>query len=169
MAHPLSLRSRPGHGTVFSLLLPRAAELELPAAELDDEPGEGAALCIALVDDDAEVRASLVALLQRWGHQVLAAGNDMALLQEWHLAGSPVVQALIVDLRLRGGRTGLQAVRALCESWDADVPALVITADVAPERLSMLKDSKLPWLPKPVMPIRLRSWLAGVAQKSAVV
>jgi signal transduction histidine kinase/CheY-like chemotaxis protein len=169
MAHPLSLRSRPGRGSAFSLLLPRAPEAELPAPEPADEPAEGAALCIALVDDDAEVRASLVAQLQRWGHQVLAAGNDMALLQEWHLAGSPVVQALIVDLRLRGGRTGLQAVRALCESWDVDVPALVITADAAPERLSALKDSKLPWLPKPVVPMRLRSWLAGVAQASSAI
>jgi hypothetical protein len=67
------------------------------------------------------------------------------------------------------GRASQDAVAALRQAWSAlppddwpqPVPALVITGDVSPERLQLLRDSGLPWLPKPVMPMRLRSWLQG--------
>jgi hypothetical protein len=38
----------------------------------------------------------------------------------------------------------------------------VITGDIAPDRLQALRDSGLPWLAKPVMPMRLRGWIAGL-------
>ena len=52
--------------------------------------------------------------------------------------------------------------------------ALVITGDIAPQRLAHLSAAAQPWLPKPVMPMRLRSWLrslgpavsAGVAENA---
>jgi CheY-like chemotaxis protein len=72
------------------------------------------------------------------------------------------VHALITDLRLSRHRTGLQAVAALRQAWGAALPALVITGDIAPERLQALRDSGLPWLAKPVMPMRLRGWIAGL-------
>ena len=62
--------------------------------------------------------------------------------------------------------TGIQAAVALRQTWGRAVPTLVITGDMAPERLQMLRDCGFPWLPKPVMPMRLRSWLA--AQQGAV-
>ena len=81
-----------------------------------------------------------------------------------HAIGAGFQLALAADLRLRGTLTGVQAVAALRQAWAAaphEVPALVITGDVLPERLRLLRDSGLPWLPKPVMPMRLRSWLAA--------
>jgi CheY-like chemotaxis protein len=118
---------------------------------------------VAVVDDDAEVRDSLGALLQRWGHEVLAGADDAAVLQAWQAGGCQPVQALITDLRLRGSLDGLQVVSALRRAWRLDLPALVITGDVAPERLQLLRDSGLAWLPKPVMPMRLRGWLNQAA------
>jgi CheY-like chemotaxis protein len=116
------------------------------------------------MDDDADVRDGLVAVLERWGHTVLAGADDAAVLKRWRARGRPLVQAIVSDLRLRGTLTGVQAVAALRQAWAAaphEVPALVITGDVLPERLRLLRDSGLPWLPKPVMPMRLRSWLAA--------
>jgi CheY-like chemotaxis protein len=117
---------------------------------------------VAVIDDDAEVREGLQAVLERWGHSVLAGADDQALLGQWRARGSPVVSAIVTDLRLRGTLTGVAAVAALRQAWQSDVPALVVTGDVAPERLQMLRASGLPWLAKPVMPMRLRSWLAQV-------
>ena len=100
---------------------------------------------------------------------MLAGADHVAVLQRWRARGRPVVQAIVSDLRLRGTLTGVDAVAALRQAWSAlppddwpqPVPALVITGDVSPERLQLLRDSGLPWLPKPVMPMRLRSWLAA--------
>ena len=162
MGHGLRLQSQSGRGTRVSLQLPRlmlphAVEAAAPAPRgLAEQPR-----CVAVVDDDSDVREGLVALLQRWGHLVLAGADDAAVLASWRAQGQPAVQAIVTDLRLRGGLTGVQAATALRQAWRSEVPTLVITGDVAPERLQMLRDSGLPWLPKPVMPMRLRSWLAA--------
>ena len=166
LEHGLALQSRPGRGTRVVLQLPQLDEPVSPTDRTLMAAGhEEGRLLVAVVDDDAEVRDSLGALLQRWGHEVLAGADDAALLQAWRAGGCQPVQALITDLRLRGGLDGLQVVSALRQAWRRDLPALVITGDVAPERLQLLRDSGLAWLPKPVMPMRLRGWLnqAGCA------
>lgn len=160
MGHPLALHSVPGRGTRASLTLPRVAPLA--AAPAAGAAAPGAALCVALIDDDGDVREGLADLLQRWGHRVLQGADDEAVLRAWHRAGRPPVQAMVCDLRLRGTRTGVQAVAALRATWGAATPALVVTGDIAPDRLQLLRASGLPWLSKPVMPMRLRGWLAGV-------
>jgi len=160
LGHGLALQSQPGRGTRVVLQLPQVDE-PLSAADRTPAAAGPAAgpLCVAVVDDDAEVRDSLAALLQRWGHEVLAGADTAAVLQAWQASGCRPVQALITDLRLRGGLDGLQVAAALRQAWRGDLPALVITGDVAPERLQLLRDSGLAWLPKPVMPMRLRGWL----------
>jgi hypothetical protein len=125
-------------------------------------------LCVLVVDDDAAVRDGLLAVLQRWGHAGLAGADVAQALRRWRRAGSPPVQALVCDLRLRGSADGVAAVAALRAALGDDLPALVVTGDIAPERLQRLRDSCLPWLSKPVMPMRLRSWLAGVAAGPAM-
>ena len=164
LGHGLALQSRPGRGTRVVLQLPQVDEPVSPAdrTPIATDPAEGR-LCVAVVDDDAEVRDSLCALLQRWGHGVLAGADDAAVLKAWRAGGCQPVQALITDLRLRGGLDGLQVVASLRQAWRRDLPALVITGDVAPERLQLLRDSGLAWLPKPVMPMRLRGWLNQAA------
>jgi hypothetical protein len=105
------------------------------------------------------VRDALVALLQRWGHQALPGDDAEASLAAWRHLGCPPVHGAIVDLRLRAGRTGLQAIADLRATLDARLPALVVIGDMAPERLNLLAAAGQPWLPKPLMPMRLRSWL----------
>ncbi len=166
LGHGLDLRSQPGRGTRLQLRVPRLAEpmAGTAAGHASQAVGTPAPLCVAVMDDDADVRDGLVAVLERWGHTVLAGADDAAVLKRWRARGRPLVQAIVSDLRLRGTLTGVQAVAALRQAWAAaphEVPALVITGDVLPERLRLLRDSGLPWLPKPVMPMRLRSWLAA--------
>jgi CheY-like chemotaxis protein len=163
MGHEMALQSRPGHGTTAAVRLPRLA----PAPSAPRPGGAAAAPAaggvVGVIDDDAEVRSSLTALLQRWGHAVLEGADAQALLAAWHAAGRPPVQAVITDLRLAAQHTGIEAVQLLRQAWQQPVPALVITGDIAPDRLQALRASALPWLAKPVMPMRLRGWLAALA------
>jgi signal transduction histidine kinase/CheY-like chemotaxis protein len=170
LGHGLELRSRAGRGTRLQLTLPRAAAASVAAAAQASSIAPAApCMCLVVMDDDADVREGLVAVLERWGHTVVSGADHLAVLQHWREGGRPMVQAIVSDLRLRGSLTGVQAVAALRQAWSdrrtaaLPVPALVITGDVAPERLQLLRDSGLPWLPKPVMPMRLRSWLAAQA------
>lgn len=123
---------------------------------------EPSALGLFVIDDDASVRDSLAALLERWGHRVMQGNDAPDALLQWQQLGRPVVDAAIIDLRLRAGRTGLQAIADLRAGIGAALPALVVTGDIAPGRLRLLADADQPWLPKPLMPMRLRSWLQAL-------
>lgn len=167
LGHPIELASRPGHGTRVRLLLPALSGQRLPPEAAEPAPVEDAPLTLAVLDDDAQVRDGLAAVLERWGHHVYAAAEPAALLDAWQRAGRPPLHAVLADLRLADGSTGIEAVAALraqtgAPSAQRALPALIITGDIAPERLQLLRDSGLPWLPKPVMPMRLRSWLASI-------
>ncbi len=163
LGHRLSLCSRPDRGCSFRIDLPR---VELPAPGVRPaEPTDAArrALGLIVIDDDAQVRDSLAALLERWGHRVLQGASADDALRAWQLGGRPTVDAAIVDLRLRGGTTGLEVIRQLRRELRPALPALVVTGDIAPQRLQQLSDAAQDWLPKPLAPMRLRSWLGSLA------
>ena len=161
LEHPLQLQSRPGHGTRFSVLLERAEGAPPLAAETPPVLAH-ACLVVAIIEDDAEVRDSLAALLRRWGHDVLAAASATELLRQ-HGAAPRAIEAVIADYRLRGDATGDAHALQLFAALGNTVPALIVTGDTAPERLSALAGCGMPWLSKPVQPARLRSWLSSVA------
>ncbi|MBI3348138.1 MAG: hybrid sensor histidine kinase/response regulator [Burkholderiales bacterium] len=154
---PLALHSRPGHGTVFGLALP-ALQAPPPFAT----PAAPAAAAVPLVglrigvlEDDADVRDALTRLLRGWGCEVQAAG----LAEAGFAAGT---QALVVDQRLPGGRSGIEAVQRLRATLGAALPALVVTGESDPAVLRELAAAGLPTLAKPVPAERLREWLEGV-------
>jgi len=163
LRHPLGLRSRPGTGSCFWIDLPRVPwHADHAPAPAPGHEGESDALTLIVIDDDAQVRDGLTALLERWGHGVLPGADVPDAIAHWLGAGRLPVHGAIVDLRLRHGRTGLQAIAELRTRLGQPLPALVLTGDVTPDRLKLLNDAGQPWLQKPVMPLRLRSWLKGL-------
>ncbi len=169
LGHPLGLRSAPGRGSCFWIDVP---QLHGPAADAAGPESHAAkagvaTLTLAVIDDDAHVRDSLGALLQRWGHRVFPGADADGALAAWQRGGRPRLDGALVDLRLHGGASGLETIAQLRRRVAARLPALVITGDTAPDRLARLKAADQPWLPKPVMPMRLRSWLNGLAPSGA--
>ncbi len=163
LGHRLSLSSRPDKGCCFSIDIPRVelpAPGARPAAPTDTTQR---ALGLIVIDDDAQVRDSLAALLERWGHRVMQGASADDALRAWQHGGRPTVDAAIVDLRLRGGATGLEMIGQLRRELRPALPALVVTGDIAPQRLQQLSDAAQDWLPKPLAPMRLRSWLGSLA------
>ena len=159
LGHPLGLRSTPGRGCCFYLDVPRILVEEIASSPPADGLANGVALCLAVIDDDALVRDSLCTLLAQWGHRVIQGANAGEVLAAWQQLNQPRVQGAIVDFRLRGGVTGLQAIGALRHRVGPQLPALVITGDTAPPQLKQLNDAGQPWLLKPLKPLGLRSWL----------
>jgi len=164
LAHPLTLRSRPGRGSVFSLDAP----LSQAEAERADTTGnsleELARLhgTVAIVDDDAMVLDSLKTLLEGWGLDVIKAGQSTDLLTR--LAQAP--DLLITDYRL-GAEDGLQLARSLCVAFpEAVIPTIVMTGDIGEAGQRALKSSGFPILHKPVRPARLRALITQLLRSS---
>ncbi len=150
LGHRLSLASKPGRGSCFSLWLPCAGHVEQPVVEVQPLPLSLVGMRVLLAEDDDAVRATLKARLQAWGATVLAHGSGHSLLAA--LPGDPENAALYADLLISDQRlpdipgvTLVQSVRKRCGA----LPALLITGDTAPEQLALLQASGVPVLHKP--------------------
>jgi two-component system, sensor histidine kinase len=168
MEAPIGVRSRVGHGTVFSLQLP----LGRLARASDPPPGAVATKAalgltlqgqrIVVVEDEMAVREGLVVLLQAWGAQVLSFDSVEAV-EQWLASGlaDAAPSLLLVDYRLPQARTGLEALAALRAHWPRHpLPAIVITGSSlgGHEEEAVAHDFHL--LIKPVLPAKLRAMIA---------
>ncbi|ATB33778.1 response regulator [Melittangium boletus] len=69
----IKLYSEVGHGTTIKLYMPRALEAESADAQVITGPIEGGTETILVVEDDAEVRATVVEMVSELGYRVLKA------------------------------------------------------------------------------------------------
>jgi len=166
LGHALTLSSRPGRGSIFRLMLP----LTRAAVAPDDPVSTAGAVDLRgtrmlVIDDDEAVRSGMAHLLRGWGCLCDTAGSlDEALALARELAPGVVIS----DYRLREQRTGAEAIAALRAQLASEVPALMITADTAPERLREAMASGVPLLHKPVAPDQLHSALAALLAPTTI-
>jgi PAS domain S-box-containing protein len=69
----VKIYSEVGHGTTIRLYLPRALQAEDVEVRLADAPVVGGAETVLVVEDDAEVRETVVEMLRELGYRVLKA------------------------------------------------------------------------------------------------
>ncbi len=156
LGHSYTLRSAPGCGTCFSILLPAAEALPVVTAQ-PEALASGrrvAGAFIAVIDDEADTRDAMQALCHSWGAHVLTAASAeecLVLLSE-HLRNPDLI---LCDYRLRERRSGLTAVRQLRARIGQAVPAIIITGDIGAADLRRVAGAGLPLLHKPVGADRL--------------
>lgn len=94
----MTLRSSPGKGTVFQVMLP-STDLA-PARSVPAEAAAAAGHCgtVLVVDDEETVRSFLSRLLEHAGFDSLLASNGLEALRM--LAENPAVRAIILDLAM---------------------------------------------------------------------
>lgn len=170
LGHALSLASRPGRGSVFRLELPVVrtavvAPLGQPETTVDEIPlAFEFPIRALIVDDDANIRGGLSALLREWG--CLCSGAE-SIEEALALARDETPDIIISDYRLRESLTGAQAIEALRRQAGTDIPALLITGDTAPERLREALASGVPLLHKPLPPERLFAEMLKLLEPAA--
>lgn len=163
LGHPLGLRSIPGRGSCFEILLPLA-----DAASVTAQPTTLPALAqpqglrILLVEDNAAVRAGTRELLLGWGFTCDAV-EDLA--PALAVAREHAPSLVICDFRLREHRTGLQVIASLRAELGCELPALLITGDTAPDRIRQAQASGIPMLHKPVVPTELYRQIVSLLDK----
>ena len=138
--------SAAGSGTKVSVLLPLVEATPEPiAAPQAALPEVGEGLCILAVEDDAAVRAFVVATLEHAGHHVLVAASpaQAAVLSEG-LAES--IDLLLTDLAMPGGNGRDLAARLLVRRPSLRV-VLMSGYDAAPR--DDLRDDRFHFLAKP--------------------
>jgi signal transduction histidine kinase len=163
LEHRIGVRSLPGKGSCFwvdvPLAQPLAQECHTGLSCTDETVLYGTR--ILAIDDEPDIRDALGILLRQWGCQPIVAGSTAdAMNQLLRLNEAP--EAIVCDCRLPGGDTGIAAVRRIQEQHGADIPALLLTGDTAPERLREAADSGLPLLHKPLKTEQLKQALVEI-------
>ena len=162
---PISVRSRVGHGTVFSFEVPPGkAQRALEPAVVRPAAPLGLTLqgrLLLVVEDEAAVREGIVVLLKAWGASV-ADFDAVASLQAWLDSGAAQPpDLLLVDYRLPQAMTGLDALAAARAHWpQARLPAIVITGSTIGGHESEAAEHDFHLLIKPVLPNKLRAMIA---------
>lgn len=168
LGHALHLQSVPQRGSVFRLALPLTTVPELASAKwLAPDATLSALLAtgrlrgvhLLVIDDDEAVLTGMAQLLAHWGCAVDTASS---IEQAMVLAKQIMPNVIISDYRLRGQRTGAQAISALRKLLGTPVPALIITGDTAPERMREAMSTGVPLLHKPLAPAALYQSLVNL-------
>ena len=83
---------------------------------------------VVVVDDEPDVRVGTEFVLRQWGCRSASAGSleqlDALLERELRFP-----DALVTDLRLAGGRTGLEAIAAVQSYSGERTPAIIVTGE----------------------------------------
>ena len=160
----VELSSVEGRGSNFHLLLPRLLEPETSGPEREAVPrlADFAGVRVLVIDDEVVVIDSLRELMVGWGCEVIGAGSGDAALARLREEPRPP-DLILADYRLPEHETGLQAIeRVQALPGYADIPAIVITGDTAPDRIREAAASGYRLLHKPVKPLLLQQAMGEV-------
>jgi signal transduction histidine kinase len=135
LGYTLSLASRPGRGSVFSLRMPMSGLMRaLPQLDLSPTPSGFDALgglsgsFVVVVDDEDTNADALVAALEAVGCHVVAAPSCEQMLARLQ-AHLRVPDVIVTDYQLGAGRDGFEVISRLRQHYDEAIPALLVTAN----------------------------------------
>jgi CheY-like chemotaxis protein len=153
----MDIRSRLGEGTVVDLLLPQAVvdnEPRVFSGTAEPEPfGNGTALVVLAVDDDALVLINTVAMLEDLGHRVFPAKSAKEALATLRRED---VDLVITDYAMPQA-TGLQLAESI-RKHHGDLPVLLATG------YAELPPNSEPVLPRLSKPFLQRDLAAAIRQ-----
>jgi signal transduction histidine kinase/CheY-like chemotaxis protein len=163
LGHDIRLTSRPGKGSIFSVTVPLSADPVMmqvrEQASVDYRYGGMQGAKILLIENDLSSAEGLASLLEKWGCDVaVTISKAEALERICALDGIP--DAIIADLYLDNGETGLEAVDVICNAIKTDVPAIIVTADHSAKAASDVSAFGHELLKKPIKPAEMRSLLS---------
>lgn len=155
LGHRIVVRSWPGRGSCFAIEMPRSTR---PVAADVREPPPGMSLAgsfVAILDDDLDNRMATTVLLEDWQcHCVAGSGADEVIAQlRGHLRQPDVI---VCDLELGANGSGIDAIARLRSAVEAEVPALIVTGDVAAKLEAFAHCPAITVLHKPVGAAALR-------------
>lgn len=158
LGHEITLRSLPGRGSTFGIVVPVASPDDVDAAEIDEHFGLPPGLVVLVIDDDAELREALSAVLDGWSCETWLADN-LAAAEALATGYLRVPDFVICDFRLRDHRSGVEVIAALRQRWGSSVSAALLSGDTEQAVADQAQAAGLPLLRKPVQPATLLALL----------
>lgn len=154
----LDVRSTPQKGSCFSIEIPYG-ESQFVQQKLATNSlfAERSAMNIIAVDDDPENLNAMASLLQKWQANYQLFDQVESVLTYANEHSAPDV--ILMDYQLGHEHDGISLIKALREIWQANVPAILITAVRDVELKQATKAEDIHYLSKPIKPGKLKALL----------
>ncbi len=170
LGHPLSLRSLPGRGSVFTVTAPLGAPApQVPAGDPSaaaPRQSSLAGMVVVAIDNDRSIVDGMRALLSSWGCVPIVAASQREVLEEL-ARQNRAPDAVLADYHLDEG-DGVDAVVALRWRFGASLPAALVTADRSAEMRTRAREKDVTVINKPLKPAALRALLAQWRAAAAI-
>jgi signal transduction histidine kinase/CheY-like chemotaxis protein len=171
LGHPLDLASTQGKGSRFAITVPRAPAQVEPAEAPHPllavmQPFTGK--FVVVIDDDRLVLDGVCGLLRGWGCDVSASTSSGAALADLlELHQQP--DLIISDHHFTHGENGIAVIERLRHTFNAPIPALLVTGDISVERRQEAEAGGFELLQKPVPPMTLRATMSEILKPSGSI
>ena len=166
LGHRVDLRSRPDHGSMFSIDVPCGdASLIRPPVPAS-VPGQiPADALVLLVDDESAILRGMAELFDNWNIDLVTARSAAEAVQ-WLDSLGRVPDVIVSDFRLPDDTDGIEVITCLRRKYGRDIPAILVTGDTAPDTILHIGQAGFPLLHKPLRPAKLRALLTHLIQQA---
>jgi signal transduction histidine kinase/ActR/RegA family two-component response regulator len=166
LGHRVDLRSRPDHGSRFSIDVPCGDARLIPPPITASAPGQiPADALVLLVDDERAILRGMAELFDNWDIDLVTARSaDEA--EQWLDSLARVPDVIVSDYRLPDDTDGIEVITRLRKKFGHDILAIVVTGDTAPDTILRISQAGFPLLHKPLRPAKLRALLTHLIQQA---
>jgi signal transduction histidine kinase len=152
LEHRIDVRSQPGKGSIFRVVIPASLDGMPITAQLGADtlpPRIDRALTVLLIDDEESIRRGMEEMFAPTQTRLIAAGT-LAEAEQLVQHGAVSIDFVISDLRLRGGENGVDVIAQLRRLYGPTLPAVLITGETAGDALQRAHEDGIVVLFKPV-------------------
>jgi signal transduction histidine kinase/ActR/RegA family two-component response regulator len=162
----ITVRSRVGRGSVFSIEVPLGSTHQIAPAETPSLPVAASlqGRLAVLVDDEVPILRAMETLFNAWGVGIVTGRSAEDALDQLRQLGS-APDFLITDYSLPDDTDGIEVARQFQEKFGMGLPVMVLTGDTAADTLQRITEAGFKIMHKPVRPARLRAALAHLLDK----
>ncbi len=160
---PLSVESELGKGSVFTVGIELGDSTQVVQQDVRNSvfPSFLEDMFVLVIDDEEDILHATEGLLEVWGCTVMIArSGEEAVKQLIEYESCP--DAVITDYRLQDNETGCDALDLIREHCQSNVPAIIITGDIAQDRLLEFDKLNIPVLHKPCNADQLQHYLRSI-------
>lgn len=159
----IKVHSIAGRGSVFSFELPRSTAAVIEDLHRTTDVSSFNGQRVIVIDDDERVRVSMHQLMENWGCECISGESADDVIAQ---TSDKEFDLLLVDYRLREGKTGGDAIEKIRAHLNKHVPAIIITGDTASNRIAEAQSSDALLLHKPVSTRQLRHIMISILSGS---
>ncbi len=172
--HSLTLNSRVGSGSCFSLILPHKSppqDVQTPTTQgyRSTDRLSGAKLSkarILVIENDLAALQAMDALLGQWGCELRLASSAREAMSALSNENAWTPEIIVADQHLNNAERGTSVVRIIRQLIGRQVPAVIVTANPSTSLWKMADQGQLEVMQKPVKPAQLRALLTHLRTRS---